>query len=574
MLRRVRLRIPASAPPRLLAGRLVAGRLVVGRLRPQRLRPQRSGRVRHLGTLLLGAGLLLAACGGGSAELDTPAADADGQATVATASGDTEPAAEQTGGVDAAPGTNPADSREGEAAGEAGDAAAGADEVPVGGGPAAEDDTDENDVAEDSTAGDGTQGEGEDEDDPDAPDPRLELLIELTEPGDLEVVARIGEAVAERRGLALLDVVPVYLLRRADIPAFFAVEEMMEGDGDADPEEPEAEESLFQLLGIIGPDVSLDDLFRDLFVGLALGFYDFDLKGFVIISANDHAAGGDVSTITHEFVHALQDQHFGIADYFDAHEDNADRILAARFVVEGDARSSEALFRDLESELAGQLEARRDRLPGLGGSVPALLQAIFNAPYLTGVSAIGAVLNADGYSGVDALLGALPPSTEQLLHPEKRAARELPVAVAAPDALAALGEDWAALGSDTVGEFILATALSPITGGGAASRAAAGWGGDRLTVYHSAAGADLLVWELRWDSTDDAEEFFATAQDWLRGRTGVSAAPPGADGAVRFAGETLSGWMEHADGAVRLVLGEDAAAVERDGGAWSQTQLR
>ena len=506
MLRRVRLRIPASAPPRLLAGwllagRLVAGRLVAGRLVVGRLRPQRSGRVRHLGTLLLGAGLLLAACGGGSAELDAPAADADGQATVATASGDTEPAAEQTGGVDAAPGTNPADSREGEAAGEAGDAAAGADEVPVGGGPAAEDDTDENDVAEDSTAGDGTQGEGEDEDDPDAPDPRLELLIELTEPGDLEVVARIGEAVAERRGLALLDVVPVYLLRRADIPAFFAVEEMMEGDGDADPEEPEAEESLFQLLGIIGPDVSLDDLFRDLFVGLALGFYDFDLKGFVIISANDHVAGGDVSTITHEFVHALQDQHFGIADYFDAHEDNADRILAARFVVEGDARSSEALFRDLESELAGQLEARRDRLPGLG-------------------------------------------------------------------------EGWAALGSDTVGEFILATALSPITGGGAASRAAAGWGGDRLTVYHSAAGADLLVWELRWDSTDDAEEFFATAQDWLRGRTGVSAAPPGADGAVRFAGETLSGWMEHADGAVRLVLGEDAAAVERAGGAWSQTQLR
>ena len=106
------------------------------------------------------------------------------------------------------------------------------------------------------------------------------------------------------------------------------------------------------------------------------------------------------------------------------------------------------------------------------------MQAIFNAPYLTGVNAIRRVLNEQGYDGVDALLAALPPSTEQLLHPEKLAAREPPIEVDAPDVLEALGEGWESLGADTIGEFLLATVLSPITGGGAAARAAGGWGGD------------------------------------------------------------------------------------------------
>ena len=104
---------------------------------------------------------------------------------------------------------------------------------------------------------------------------------------------------------------------------------------EGESEETHFDERLFRLLGIIGRDVSLNDLSRDLFVGLVLGFYHFELQGFVIISANDHIAGGDVSTITHEFVHVLQDQHFAISDYFDEHDDNTDAILAARFVAEG-----------------------------------------------------------------------------------------------------------------------------------------------------------------------------------------------------------------------------------------------
>ena len=390
-------------------------------------------------------------------------------------------------------------------------------------------------------------------------DRSLDLLIELRDEADLAVARRIGETVAARRGLPLLEAVPVFLLRREDVGAFFF------DDPDAeDVAKTEFVERLLALLGVIGREVSLNDLFRDLFEGLVLGFYDSDLRAFVVISANDHIAGGDVSTMTHEYVHALQDQHFAISDYFEEHEDNGDRILAARFVVEGDARLSEALFRDVESELAAQLEQRQDRLPGLNGRAPGLLQVIFSAPYLNGVHAIQAVLAREGQAGVDALLAALPPSTEQLLHPQKLALGEAPLAVEAPEVGEALGEGWSVLGTTTWGEFQLRTMLAGGVVGGAAREAAAGWGGDRLRLYQSEEGdGGLLAWRLDWDDADEAAEFFRVLSDWIRGHTGAAVQRAGDGGDVRALGEELSAWGRIAGATTWVVIGEEAGAVER-----------
>ena len=393
------------------------------------------------------------------------------------------------------------------------------------------------------------------------PDPRLAFLSELTDPADREVIALIGATVAERRGLALLREVPVYLLRRPDLPAFF------EADDDLDDDAPDdrVRERIYQLLGLIGGEASLDELYRDIFVGLALGFYHTELEGFVIISANDHVAGGDIETITHEFVHVLQDQHFDIGDYFDTHRDNQDRILAARFIIEGDASNSEALFEDLAVALAPELEPRRDRAPGLTGSVPPLLQLIFTAPYTTGVRVVAQVLRDEGQAGVDALLIELPPSTEQLLHPDKRAADEQPIDVDAPDVSGVLGESWQALGSDTVGEFILRILLSPVTGGAVATQAAAGWGGDRLTAYRGPDDASLLVWELRWDTLADAEELVAALRSWLPARTGAPVVELAAGAELRSDGPRASAWVRRSGDAVFVVIGEAAAVVEQVG---------
>ncbi len=483
--------------------------------------------------LLLLPALLIAACGGDAAR-----------------PGEAPPPVEAAPADDAAP-SQPPDEPEPSAAAEA----------------AAPDDADATEPEQTVDAAEPAQPDGSDEDAPPDPDPRLAILIELTDPADLEVIELIGATVAERRGLALLSDVPVYLLRRADIPAFLEADEEVAAHEDAYDAgvDDDVDQRIFALLGLIGDDVSLDDLFEDFFVGLGLGFYDFDLGGFVIISANDHVAGGDVATITHEFVHVLQDQHFAISDYFEAHRDNQDRILAARFVVEGDATNAERLFRDLERDLASRLEPRRDRTPGLSGDAPPLLEVILTAPYITGARVIAQVLRAEGLAGVDALLAEFPPSTEQLLHPDKLAAGEPPLDVDAPDVSGALGEAWETVGSDTLGEFMLRTLLGPAAGGDLAADAAAGWGGDRLTVYRGPADVSVLVWELRWDTAADAEEMMAGLRRWLPARTGapVQELAPGAE--LRSQGARVSGWVRRVGDAVFVVIGEDAAAVDRVG---------
>ena len=432
---------------------------------------------------------------------------------------------------------------------------------------AAADDADATEPAQAAEAAEPAQPDGSDAEAPTEPDPRLAILIELTDPADVEVIEQIGATVAERRGLALLDEVPVYLLRRADIPAYLEADAEVTAHEDAFDAgtDDDVDQRIFGLLGLIGDDVSLDDLFEDFFIGLGLGFYDFDLQGFVIISANDHVAGGDVATITHEFVHVLQDQHFAISDYFEAHRDNQDRILAARFVVEGDATNAERLFRDLERDLASRLAPRRDRAPGLSAAVPPLLRIIFTAPYTTGASVIARVLQAEGLAGVDALLAEFPPSTEQLLHPDKLAAGEPPLDVADPDVSGVLGGAWEPVGSDTLGEFMLRTLLGPATGSDLAARAAAGWGGDRLTAYRGPADMSLLVWESRWDTAADAKEMMTGLQRWLPARTGapVQELAPGTE--LRSQGARVSGWVRRSGDSVFVVLGEDAAAVERVG---------
>ena len=518
--------------------------------------------------------LLIAACGDDPARADPAPAPVAQQASepdaqsAATQSADAAPeraAASQDSAAVAEPADDTGDAAPIAPEEPVAEEAAAADEEPVA---APEDDAPQavevdagDDPAPAPAVADADSDADTDADADAGPDPRLAFLSELTDPADREVIALIGATVAERRGLALLRDVPVYLLRRPDLPAFF------DADDDLDDDAPDdrVRERIYQLLGLIGGEASLDELYRDIFVGLALGFYHTEIEGFVIISANDHVARGDIDTIAHEFVHVLQDQHFDIGGYFDTHRDNQDRILAARFIIEGDASNSEALFEDLAVALAPELDPRRDRAPGLTGSVPPLLQLIFTAPYTTGVRVVAQVLRDEGQAGVDALLVELPPSTEQLLHPDKRAADEQPIDVDAPDVSGVLGESWRAVGSDTVGEFILRILLSPVTGGAVATQAAAGWGGDRLTAYRGPDDASLLVWESRWDTLTDAEELVAALRSWLPARTGapVVELAPGTE--LRSDGPRASAWMRRSGDAVFVVIGEAAAAVEQVG---------
>jgi hypothetical protein len=100
------------------------------------------------------------------------------------------------------------------------------------------------------------------------------------------------------------------------------------------------------------------------------------------------------------------------------------------------------------------------------------------------------------------------------------------------DLAAALGEGWTRFGSGTLGELLiglLVGAKDPELDTAMLSPpdtwtvpAAAGWGGDRWSVYERA-GATACVLATRWDSEADAGEFEAALQSganakvWRRG---------------------------------------------------------
>ena len=369
---------------------------------------------------------------------------------------------------------------------------------------------------------------------------RRDLLIPLTDAADLAIIDELGAVVAERRGLALAEEVPVYLIRRDDL-ADYALSLF----DDEDLEDADFAEALFRLFGIID-DQDFVTLQQELYVGLVLGFYDPEVDSFVIVSGNDHIADRDIPTIAHEYVHVVQDQHYDLEAAFDALDDNSDKAEALRFLVEGDARTSEALFFDVAARLAAQLESAGDRIPGLSTSIPAALERIFIAPYQEGTTAVARLLNEGGQQAIDDLLANPPDSTEQMLHLDKLAAREQPLIVPAPDVAAALGADWTLLGHDTLGEFIIGVILNEELDRSVSTAAAAGWGGDRLSLYRDRDGDTLAVWRLRWDSARDAFEFFAAVRDWLnlQSNNATLHSPDGTT--ITWNGERVSYWLHGA----------------------------
>jgi hypothetical protein len=139
-------------------------------------------------------------------------------------------------------------------------------------------------------------------------------------------------------------------------------------------------------------------------------------------------------------------------------------------------------------------------------AAPAIVRAPLLSRYLDGML-FCAALHAHGQFGdVDDAHRAPPVSTEQILHPDRYFAHDLPDAIALPElpALGALG--YLAHDEDTLGELEMSVWLAI---GSSADRdrvAAAGWGGDRLRVYRGPGTATAAVWWTTWDDQAEAIE--------------------------------------------------------------------
>jgi hypothetical protein len=276
-------------------------------------------------------------------------------------------------------------------------------------------------------------------------------------------------------------------------------------------------------LGLIPAGSSLRALVLDLESGQVAGYYSPEAKQLFVVSRAGGIGPTQRLTYAHEFTHQLQDQHFDLGSLDLDATDQGDRSLARLSLVEGDAVSAQTTWMttELTADELGQVVTDSLDPAGLAAlnRAPKILQETAFFPYQAGAAYVAGLIATGGYDAVNAAFTDPPASTEQVIHPEKYAAHEVPIDVKpAADLASKLGSGWSELARDTLGELTLRVWLN--TGGVAnadAATATAGWGGDRLVLFGGSGGATAVAIETAWDTAADATEFAAAATRALAG---------------------------------------------------------
>lgn len=287
-----------------------------------------------------------------------------------------------------------------------------------------------------------------------------------------------------------------------------------------DPEQIESDRRLLVDLHLVRPDLDYLGVVRALYGEQVNGFYDPETD---VLHVGDEAAGSegagldDLSaykqvTAAHEIDHALQDGAYDLTALREVGEEEADRSLAVLALIEGDA----TLVQEQWSERFQTPEEREAAAAEAGArsydaylAAPPYLQAALGFPYVAGTRFVRGLYDAGGWEAVDAAFAAPPTTSEQVIHPEKYAAKE-------PAATAALagspGAGWAEGSTYQFGEFDVQQ-LMAVLGTERAQQIAAGWGGGEVRSWdrgdEHASGLALT-----WDTQEDQTEMCAAVPEW------------------------------------------------------------
>jgi hypothetical protein len=232
------------------------------------------------------------------------------------------------------------------------------------------------------------------------------------------------------------------------------------------------------------------------------------------------------STLAHELVHALQDQHFELGVKMKFRHGASDELSALSSLAEGDA--TVAMFdemilakqgeRALASHDTSQVEdvdawQFLDSTGGKAGmtklsTAPRFIALGLVAPYADGMSFVNGLRRRGGWRAVDAAWSRPPTSTEQLLHLDRYLASEAAVMVQ-PATATALGAGWKRSWDDVFGEQEMRLAFSVWMDPKTSMRAAEGWAGDRVALFEADGGKSAVAWTMAFDDEANAKEAHA-----------------------------------------------------------------
>ena len=213
--------------------------------------------------------------------------------------------------------------------------------------------------------------------------------------------------------------------------------------------------------------------------------------------------------LAHEFVHVIQYQKEWPSYLHEPSPNNdANTRLLSRCLSEGSATyvTDEYVRRysvDVESDTA----LMRSEYFESNGT-----EKYFYAPYYFCSRHLHSRL--DSPSDVAEAYRNPPVTTEQVIHnysPQEELPEELDVTVNETNA------SWDLWTDSTKGELFTRVVLANVLSEEEASRAATGWGNDRLLEFRDD-GRRSYVWILRWDSANDADQFVQSFEQYLEAR--------------------------------------------------------
>ncbi|WP_117594262.1 Hvo_1808 family surface protein [Haloprofundus halophilus] len=336
-------------------------------------------------------------------------------------------------------------------------------------------------------------------------------------------VARTMARVELVRQLEFEEPVPVEVISREEY--------RQQRGGATDPAYEAWNNQVWESLLLVGEDRNVSDVMDSVYGGSVLGYYSPSEDRIVIVSDSETPVI-DRTTLAHELVHALQDQHFGL----ESGAATQDGQLARNGIVEGDARYTETLY---EQRCGTEWDCvPRPNSGGGGGGdsgAPGVFLTIYT-PYADGPQFVHELHQEGGWEAVDAVYEEKPQSTEQIIHPAKYP-DERPVNVSVEDRSS---EEWSRFDTrpvaDTVGE---ASLYAMFWQNGHISReslrnspdeyspynyshpATEGWAGDAVVPYESDDGEYGYVFESEWDSERDARQFADAYRATLTNRLGA-----------------------------------------------------
>lgn len=351
----------------------------------------------------------------------------------------------------------------------------------------------------------------------------ITVQVQDIEATNAAIRAEVEANVVALRGLEpLATITPVVLSRDALRDRLAA--EMAE----TTPEAARADVLELSAFDFMEPDYDLAAAQLELQGDGILGYYDPDTAEFVVVNDGALLDAPAQWTHAHEYVHALQDQHYDLGALTDDTV-NSEFQAAVRALAEGEAELVQYLyltegsfFSDEETTaiIADAAAAGRDDLD----NYPPMLISSLVFPYSSGSRFVEALYNEGGFAAIDAAWLDPPRSTEQILHPERYLAGDAPQIVALNPLTDTLGVGWEQIADDILGEFFLREYLDQQLATSAAERLAEGWGGDRYAVYwNETTGGLVMALRLVWDTAEDAAEFAATYPDYPAGLFGVVA---------------------------------------------------